>query len=79
MEAVCLHLLILRFRIPPPPALRDCYIPDDMHDVKCCVHYCYTIFASTTYDVEILIVLQFYLLQKNAHNLQVRSTGAVKN
>ena len=64
---------------PPPPALRDCYIPDDMHDIKCCVHYCYTIFVSTTYDVEILIVLQFYLLQKNAHNLQVRSTGAVKN
>ena len=52
-----LHLLILRFRIPPPPALRDCYIPDDMHDVKCCVPYCYTKFASTTYDVETLIVL----------------------
>ena len=29
-----LHLPILRLRIPPPPVLRDCYIPDDMHDVK---------------------------------------------
>ena len=35
--------------------------------------YCYTKFASTTYDVEILIVLQLYLLHKNAHNLQVRT------
>ena len=59
--------------MPPFPALRDCYIPDDMYDVKCCVPYCYTKFASTTYDVEILIVLQFYLLHKNAHNLQART------
>ena len=57
---------------PPPPALRDGYIPDDMYDVKCCVPYCYTKLASTTYDVEVLIVLKFHLLQKNAHNIQVR-------
>ena len=59
-----LHFPILRFRIPPPLALRDCYIPDELHDVICCVHSCYPKFAGTTYDLEILIVLQFYLLQK---------------
>ena len=66
---------------PPPPAYEivTFRMTCMMLNAVCLTDYCYTIFASTTYDVEILIVLQFYLLQKNAHNLQVRSTGAVKN